>query len=94
MLHVGWQVWSQFEKVSGGRAVVCQQCGQQQRFMSNTTNMIRHLARCPGHPNTAVPAPAAQQTRKVAARSRVWRSEIYTSPRIICETFLFLQASL
>ena len=75
------KVWEFFEKSAGGDQVVCRG-GEVQRFMSNTTNMIRHikkvhsggkevkvtLSSIPGNkPTTSI-----QLRRRAVTRSSVW----------------------
>ena len=70
------KVWAHFEKTSDGAHVICNSCGEMQRFMSNTTNMIRHIEKV--HSNKANCAyneagrRVKQLRRKVCQRSPVW----------------------
>jgi len=70
------KVWTHFEKSSDGAHVICNSCGEVQRFMSNTTNMIRHIQKV--HSNKAKsdynePTRRMKQLRrKVCQRSPVW----------------------
>ena len=71
------KVWEFFEKSAAGDRVVCK-CGEVQRFMSNTTNMIRHIKKA--HPGGNVPrmlpldtpSTSIQLRRRAVTRSEVW----------------------
>ena len=76
------KVWEFFEKSAAGDRVVCR-CGEVQRFMSNTTNMIRHIKKVHSgggndvtvthNPNTLDPQSTSLQLRRRAVtRSEVW----------------------
>ena len=86
------KVWAFFEKSVGGDHVVCNKCGEVQRFMSNTTNMIRHIKKVhSGQGGAGVPAawtaPGSRQLRRRAApRSAVWEhfSRVAGEARVQC----------
>ena len=75
------KVWEFFEKSAGGDQVVCR-CGEVQRFMSNTTNMIRHIKKVhSGGKEVKVtlssitgnkPTTSIQLRRRAVTRSSVW----------------------
>lgn len=71
------KVWTYFEKSSDGSKVVCNYCGEVQRFMSNTTNMIRHIEKVhsnKGKKDSSQPIRRIKQLRrKVCQRSPVWK---------------------
>ena len=74
-------MWEFFEKSAGGDQVVCR-CGEVQRFMSNTTNMIRHIKKVhSGGKEVKVtlssitankPTTSIQLRRRAVTRSSVW----------------------
>ena len=75
------KVWEFFEKSAAGDQVVCR-CGEVQRFMSNTTNMIRHIKKVhSGGKEVKVtlssitankPTTSIQLRRRAVTRSSVW----------------------
>ena len=76
------KVWEFFEKSAAGDRVVCR-CGEVQRFMSNTTNMIRHIKKVHSGGGNDVtvtrnsmaldtPSTSIQLRRRAVTRSEVW----------------------
>ena len=78
------KVWEFFEKSAAGDRVVCR-CGEVQRFMSNTTNMIRHIKKVHSGGGNDVtvtrntitslesgPNTSIQLRRRAVTRSEVW----------------------
>ena len=88
------KVWTHFEKSSDGAHVICNSCGEVQRFMSNTTNMIRHIEKV--HSNKAKseynePSRRVKQLRrKVCQRSPVWSffHRMSDLPKVQCKLCL------
>jgi len=88
------KVWTFFEKSSDGAHVICNACGEVQRFMSNTTNMIRHIVKV--HSNKekmkfSEPIRQVKQLRrKVCQRSPVWNyfHRIANLPKVQCKLCL------
>ena len=86
------KVWAFFEKSVGGDHVVCNKCGEVQRFMSNTTNMIRHIKKAhsgkggAGTPAAWTAAGSRQLRRRAAPRSAVWQhfSRVAGEARVQC----------
>lgn len=81
------KVWTFFEKSAKGDHVVCNSCGEVQRFMSNTTNMIRHIKRAHSGQSNISPLPVGRQLRRKAVpRSAVWAyfSRVPGEPRVQC----------
>ena len=72
------KVWTYFEKSSDGSTVICNCCGEVQRFMSNTTNMIRHIEKVHSNKEKSNPSHSQpvrrikQLRRRVCQRSPVW----------------------
>jgi len=79
-------VWNFFTKTADGSKVICK-CGEVQRFMSNTTNMIRHIQRshstgrtdspkiqsdAGGDRRSSLRTPGRSVRRKTVHRSPVW----------------------
>lgn len=69
------KVWAYFEKSQSGEQVVCKKCGEVQRFMSNTTNMIRHIKKAhsgQGGAEGKTHPSGPQLRRRAVPRSHVW----------------------